>query len=123
MLWPCEPVGILAGMAPPRTLLLFDPDVRPQSWNERMAAGGYAVLYSGSPPARPSQSNAAPRGGPFCAAFSTLDEAVGHATQQVALLPTLRCRVHDHHGLGREPVREIRGLQHKGEHYISRRVR
>jgi hypothetical protein len=137
MLWPAEPVGILAAMAPPRTLLLFDPDRQPQCWNERMAAGEYAVLYSGSPPARSTPSNGAPSsgpgapgsgpgapgGGPFCTVFSTLDEAVDHATQQVALLPMLRCRIYDHHGLGREPVQEIRGSEYKGDSEISARFR
>lgn len=29
-----------------RTILLFDPLAQPQSWNERMLPGEYAVLYS-----------------------------------------------------------------------------
>jgi hypothetical protein len=33
-------------MEQPRTMLLLDPSVVPHSWNERMAPGEYAVLYS-----------------------------------------------------------------------------
>src|SRR5579871_6187207 len=32
-------------MSEPRVLLLFDPEARPQNWNERMSPGEYAVLY------------------------------------------------------------------------------
>ena len=39
------------------------------------------------------------------------------------LLPTLRCRIYNHEGLGREPVREIRGAEYKGESEISARFR
>ena len=110
-------------MASPRTLLLFDPDAQPQCWNEWMVAGEFAVLYSSNPPGLSSQLDGVANAGPFCTVFSTLDEAVDHATQQVALHPTLRCRIYDHHGLGREPLREIRGSEHKGESEISARFR
>jgi hypothetical protein len=104
---------------PLRTLLLFDPDAQPQCWNERMQPGGYAVLYSsnqlaGSP--HPSRE-------PFCTVWSTLAEAEQHATEQVARLPTLRCRIYDHHGLAHEPLRELRGLEHHGESEIPARFR
>jgi hypothetical protein len=114
-------IGILTSMAQSRTLLLFDPDVQPQCWNERMSPGEYAVLYSSNQIAPSSEG--APVGGPFCIVFSTLAEAEEHANQQVALLPTLRCRIYDHQGLGREPVREIRGSEYKGESEISSRFR
>jgi hypothetical protein len=110
-------------MAPPRTLLLFDPDAQPQCWSERMAAGEYAVLYSSNPPGLSSHLDGVSNAGPFCTVFSTLDEAVNHATHQVALFPTLRCRIYDQQGLGREPLREIRGSEHKGESEISARFR
>jgi hypothetical protein len=38
-------------------------------------------------------------------------------------LPTLRCRIYDHHGLARESLREIRGLQHQGESETPARFR
>jgi hypothetical protein len=104
-------------MGPPRTLPLFDPHARPQSWNERMVPGEYATLYSslqvGADPNRPRED------GPFCTVFSSLTEAEGDAHHQVALLPTLCCRIYDHHGLGRQPIREICGSQYKGEDGFS----
>ena len=53
--------------------------------------------------------------------WSALAEAEQHATEQVTRLPTLRCRIYDHHGLAREPLRDICGLQHKGESEITAR--
>ena len=109
-------------MAQSRTLLLFDPNAQPQCWNERMTSTEYAVLYSGQP--IPSHNlDGTPATGPTCTVFSTLAEAEEHATQQVALIPTLRCRIYDHQGLAVQPVREIRGSQYKGESEISARFR
>jgi hypothetical protein len=105
--------------SPLRTLLLFDPNAQPQCWNERMQPGEYAILYSSSQLAGLST----PSSEPICTVWSTLAEAEQHATEQVTRLPTLRCRVYDHHGLAREPLREIRGLQHKGESEITGRFR
>ena len=66
-------IVILGAMSPTRTLPLFDPHARPQSWNERMVPGEYATLYSslqvGSDPNRPIED------GPFCTVFSSLAEA------------------------------------------------
>jgi hypothetical protein len=109
-------------MAPSRTLLLFDPNAQPQCWNERMTSSEYAVLYSHQPV--PSHHhNGTPAAGPTCTVFSTLAEAEVYATQQVALIPTLRCRIYDHQGLAVQPIREIRGTQYKGESEISARFR
>jgi hypothetical protein len=109
-------------MAPSRTLLLFDPNAQPQCWNERMTSSEYAVLYSHQPV--PSHyHNGTPSAGPTCTVFSTLAEAEVYATQQVALIPTLRCRIYDHQGLAVQPIREIRGTQYKGESEISARFR
>jgi hypothetical protein len=108
-------------MAPPRTLLLFDPDVQPQCWNERMTPGEYAVLYSSNQLASVEASEVPKE--PFCTVFSTLDEAEEHAKRQVKLLPTLRCRIYDHQGLANQPVREIRGDEYKAESEISARFR
>jgi len=119
---PLEPLVILHSMSHPRTMLLFDPDVQPQCWNERMAPGEYAVLYSSNQLAS-SVPHANTGGDPFCTVFSALSEAEQHAIQQVTLLPTLRCRIYDHHGLGSQPIREIRGSEHKGESEISSRFR
>jgi hypothetical protein len=107
-------------MAQSRTLLLFDPTAQPQCWNERMTPGEYAVLYSG---AQPDDQDTFPPGGPSCTVFPSLAEAEEHAAQQVALVPTLRCRIYDHHGLGHNPIREIRGSQYKGDSEISARFR
>jgi hypothetical protein len=104
----------------PRTLLLFDAGARPQGWNERMKPGEYAILYSSL---RLASENSAAMREPFCSVFSTLADAEEYASQQVALLPTLSCRIYDHHGLGRPPIREIRGSQYKGEAEMSPRFR
>jgi hypothetical protein len=110
-------------MTQSRTLLLFDPDAQPQCWNERMAPGEYAVLYSSTDLAPPGEQKSVPMGGPFCTVFGSLSEADEHAREQVRLLPTLRCRIYNHEGLGREPVLEIRGAEYKGESEISARFR
>jgi hypothetical protein len=110
-------------MAQSRTLLLFDPNAQPQSWNERMTSTEYAVLYSGIQPVPSDHRDDTPKSGPVCTVFSTLAEAEEHAAQQVALIPTLRCRIYDHQGLAVQPIREIRGTQHKGDSEISARFR
>jgi hypothetical protein len=110
-------------MAQSRTLLLFDPNAQPQCWNERMSPTEYAVLYSGIQPIPSGHPDDAPATGPSCTIFSTLSEAEQYAAQQVALTPTLRCRIYDHHGLAVQPIREIRGSEHKGESEISARFR
>jgi hypothetical protein len=106
-----------------RTLLLFDPNAQPQSWNERMTSTEYAVLYSGSQPLPSGHHDGKPASRPYCTVFTTLAEAEEYAAQQVALIPTLRCRIYDHRGLAIQPIREIRGSQHKGESEISARFR
>jgi hypothetical protein len=115
-------IDILCPMNQPRTLLLFDPGARPQGWNECMKPGEYAILYSslrlGSDPVH----SAAMRE-PICSVFTTLAEAEEYAAQQVALMPTLGCRIFDHDGLGRQPIREIRGSRYKGEDEMSPRFR
>lgn len=110
-------------MAPSRTLLLFDPNAQPQCWNERMTSTEYAVLYSSIQPLPSDHRDGTPTSGPYCTVFSTLAEAEEYASQQVALIPTLRCRIYDHQGLAVQPVHEIRGNQYKGESEISARFR
>jgi hypothetical protein len=110
-------------MAPSRTLLLFDPNAQPQCWNERMTSTEYAVLYSAIQPTPSNHQDSPSTNAPYCTVFSTLAEAEEHATQQVALIPTLRCRIYDHQGLAVQPIHEIRGTQHKGESEISARFR
>jgi len=100
-------------------LLLFDPNAQPQSWNERMKPGEYAILYSGLQPAPPDHQDNISKGSLFCTVFSSLAEAEAYAAQQVTLLPAVRCRIYDHHGLGREAIREIPGSQYKGEKDIT----
>jgi hypothetical protein len=110
-------------MAQSRTLLLFDPNAQPQCWNERMATSEYAVLYSGTQPIPSGPGSRTPASGPFCTVFATLAEAEEYAAQKVALIPTLRCRIYDHQGLGIQPIREIRGTEYKGDSEISPRFR
>jgi hypothetical protein len=106
-----------------RTLLLFDPNAQPQSWNERMTPTEYAVLYSAIQPLPSDHHDGKPASGPYCTVFSTLTEAEEHATHQIALIPTLRCRIYDHRGLANQPIREIRGTEHKGDSEITARFR
>jgi hypothetical protein len=109
-------------MNPPRTWLLYDPQARPQGWNERMKPGEYAILYSslrlGSDPVH----SPIPRE-PFCNVFDSLPDAEKYAAHQVALLPTLGCRIYDHEGLGRQPILEIQGAEYKGDDEITPRFR
>ncbi len=86
-----------------------------------MEPGEYATLYSSD------QVELYPSGfrveGPFCNVFATLTEAEEDARRQVSRLPALRCRIYDHHGLGRSPVREICGPRYKGEEEFSGQFR
>lgn len=116
-------VGILGQMGKPPTLLLFEPDVQPQSWNERMAPGEYAVLYSHHEAAAATDPEVAAKGAPFCTVHGSLADAEEYAARQVAAIPSLRCRIYDNQGLGAAPVREIRGSEHKGESEMSARFR
>lgn len=110
-------------MSEPRVLLLFDPQARPQNWNERMAEGEYAVLYTGAQPRVAGQEGEGSSEAPACTVFGSLAEAEAHAAAKVAEDPTLRCRIYDQRGLAEQPVREIRGALHKGESEVSARFR
>jgi len=88
-----------------------------------MTSTEYAVLYSGTQPIPTDSQDGTRLSGPVCTVFSTLAEAEAYATQQVALIPTLRCRIYDHQGLAVQPIREIRGSQHKGDSEITARFR
>ncbi len=85
-------------MSEPRTLPLYDPSSVPASWSERMAPDEYAVLYS-------SQN--------LCTIVDSLAEAEQYAADYVAHSPEVRCRIYDHHGLGKPPLREIAGSAYK----------
>ena len=87
-----------------------------------MAPGEFAVLYSSNQLASPPVDSDT-SGAPFCTVFDSLADAEQHATAQVALMPTLRCRIYDHHGLASQPVREIHGSYYKGESEITARFR
>jgi hypothetical protein len=86
-----------------------------------MTPGECATIYSsllvGADPNRPLEQE------PFCIIFSSLAEAEADAHHQVALLPTLCCRIYDHHGFGQQPMREIWGAQYKAEAGLSARFR
>jgi hypothetical protein len=103
-------------MGQPRTLPLLDLEAQPQSWNERMTPGEYAVLYSGIPEGAPLDSKT-------CTVFDSLQEAERYASDQTAMWPELRCRIYDRQGFGSQPVREIRGKAHKGDSEITARLR
>jgi hypothetical protein len=98
-----------------RTVLLYDERAHPPCWNERMTPGEYAVHYS---------SFADGSGGnPYCAVLGNLQEAEAHARQETARRPDLRCRIYDHEGFGRPPVREFKGREYKEEPSIGPRFR
>jgi hypothetical protein len=103
-------------MGEPRTLPLLDLNAQLQSWNERMSPTEFAVLNSGT-------AGEAGVDATVCTVFESLAEAERFAREQVALHPQLRCRIYDHHGFGSQPVREVRGAEHKGESEISARFR
>jgi hypothetical protein len=79
----------------PRTLPLFDPHSLPQSWNERMADGEFAVVYSGNPIPQPLSPNDSHSSKPYCVVFPSLATVEDFAAQQVALYPRLRCCIYD----------------------------
>jgi hypothetical protein len=107
----------------PRTLPLFDPHSLPQSWNERMADGEFAVLYSGNPIPQPLSLNDSHSSKPYCVVFPALATAEDFAAQQVALYPGLRCCIYDHHGFANPLLRELTGAQFKHESDLSPRLR
>jgi hypothetical protein len=98
-----------------RVVPLYDERVHPPCWNERMAAGEYAVHYSSFEVG----SGAAP----FCTVFSSLEESEAYARQETARRPELRCMIYDHEGFSRPPVRELRGSAYKEEDGIGPRFR
>jgi hypothetical protein len=111
-------------MAEPRILLLFDPKATPQSWNERMSPGEYAVLYSNlQPPAEGKGADSFRSSDPVCVVFDDLGAAEAYATRRVAEFPKLRCRIFDHHGMGGAPVREIAGAEGHDRNEISAKFR
>ena len=77
-----------------------------------MIPGEYAIHYSHSKHAAPS-----------CTVVASLAGAEQYAAQQIALDPTLRCRIYDHRGFVGAPIREIRGQQYVPESEITPRFR
>jgi hypothetical protein len=98
-----------------RTVPLYDERAHPPCWNERMTSGEYAVHYSSF------------EGGPdaalFCTVFGSLEESEDHARREIARRPALRCRIYDHEGFARPPVREFTGSKYKEEPGIGPRFR
>jgi hypothetical protein len=80
-----------------------------------MAPGEYAVHYSHFE----GPANAVPS----CTIVASLGEAEQYAAEQVALHPTLRCRIYDHRGFIGAPIREVRGKQYVPESDITPRFR
>jgi hypothetical protein len=77
-----------------------------------MAAGEFAIHYSHS-------ANAAPT----CTIVGSLADAEQYAAEQIALDPTLRCRIYDHRGFIGAPVREVRGKRYVAPSDITPRFR
>lgn len=91
-------------MNDPRVIPLFDGKASPQSWNERMADGEYAVLFANEQPWSFDKSL-----GPACTVFASLREAENYARVQTAHQTNMRCSIYDHHGLGQPPIVVIAG--------------
>lgn len=90
---------------------LFDPAAKPASWNQRMAAGEFAVHYSSFP--------ADEQGAPYCDVLPSLAEADAHARSAIAQRPDLRCRVYSAEGVVGAPLLEVAGTAYKGESNLS----
>jgi hypothetical protein len=93
---------------------IYDAAAGAGSWNERMAAGEYAVHFSQSIGDVDSRS---------CAILPSLTEAESFAREQVLLHPTLQCRVFDHQGFIGPPAMEIAGKAYRGHNDITPRFR
>jgi hypothetical protein len=77
-----------------------------------MLPAEYAIHYSHSKDAAPT-----------CTIVASLAAAEQYAAEQVALDPTLRCRIYDHRGFVGAPVREVRGKQYVAPSDITPRFR
>jgi hypothetical protein len=96
-----------------RALALYDEKATPSSWSERMHPGEYAIHYSHTR-----------KGAPLtCDVFPNLGAAETYAHERITLDPTLRCRIYDHDGFAKPPIREIAGVLYKGEGQLSHRFR
>jgi hypothetical protein len=99
----------------PRKLPLYDENLQPGKWNERMVPGEFAVHYS-SFPVKDYEG--------LCWTVSgSLDEAVAHAREKVDQRPALRCTIYDHEGFVGAPFGDIRGKEFKDKGSISPRFR
>jgi hypothetical protein len=77
-----------------------------------MAPGEFAIHHSHSKDAAPT-----------CTIVASLADAERYAAEQVALDPTLRCRIYDHRGFIGAPIRELRGKQFVADSDITPRFR
>lgn len=96
---------------PARRVPLFDPAVKPPSWNQRMAPGEFAVHYSSFAADEP--------GAPYCDVLPSLADAEAHARAAVAQRPDVRCRVYGSEGVVGAPLLEVAGTAYKGESNLS----
>jgi hypothetical protein len=92
-------------MTYPRQLPLYDPRHKPETWNERMLPGEFAVHYSRFPTGSIDR--------PYCTVFNSLQEAINYAQEWVERHTDLRCAIYDDQGLVGSPIREIRGRDYK----------
>jgi hypothetical protein len=103
-------------MMPVRTVPLYDPKAKPASWHERMKDGEYAVHYSSFPAGAGIIA-------PYCAIFSSMQDARTHASEWVAENPGIRCTIYDWQGFVGAPLKEVRGVHFKDRGEISSRFR
>ena len=88
-----------------------------------MTDGEFALLYDGATIQPHLSQGDVNVDAPFCSVFSSLAHAERYACRQTQIHPTLRCRLFDHEGLGKPPLREFRGAAYKGESEITPRIR
>lgn len=91
----------------PRSLLIYDPKARPQSWSDRMLPCEFAVLCEDARTGGPKQPDNTPPpsdSAQVCTVFDTQSDAERWAQAQVDLYPTMRCVVFTHEGRGRPPL-------------------
>lgn len=110
-----EPACYTSRVNCPRKLPLYDENRMPGTWNERMLPGEFAVHYSSFP--------VSDYDGLYCTVLGSLDEAVAHASEQVATRPALQCTIYDHEGFVGAPFADIRGRDFKAKRSMSPRFR
>ncbi len=100
------------------TIPLFDASVTPSSWNERMHANEFAVLFANLQP-----PDIDPSLGSVAVIFPSFQGAIAYANHETEKQPHLRCNIYDARGLGCPPLKVIAGLQGQDTNFLTPRFR